>query len=160
MTQIWFSKVSEELFLTCPWVQQEAPVLIARHDAVGDGIGPPAVSGQGRDAQHLRADHQGFWELRRILWVQEDRLVVVQGDHVHCHRGNGVEVTGQAAIGGLHLQLEGGRRVRGQGALQPQDPRKLVQRKVAAVASLEGVLHLRVYTWRRKRAGRWTFVCW
>ena len=133
-------------FLTCPFVQQEASVLVAGHDAIDDGIGPAAVSRQGRDAQHLRPDRQGFWELSDVLRAEEDGLVVVQGDHVHRDRGDGVEVTRQPAIRGLHLQLEGGRGLGVQGALQTQDPGELVQREVAAVARQEGVLHLRVYT--------------
>lgn len=147
------------MFLTCSWVQQELSIIVSGHDAVGDWIRPSTVSSQSWDTQHLRPNCQGFWQLSGVLRAQEDRLVVVQGDHVHCHRGDRVEVTRQAAIGGLHLQLKGGWGVGGQRSLQPQDPRKLIQREVAAVARQEGILDLWVYTCRRLR-WRWChLVC-
>ncbi|TNN47209.1 hypothetical protein EYF80_042600 [Liparis tanakae] len=133
----------------------EAPVLVAGRDPVDDGLRPPAVLlRQGGDAQHRRPDRQGLRDAGGVLRAREDGLVVVHGDHFHHHGGHGVEVTGQATVGSLHLQLEGGRSLGGQRSLQPQDPRELLQGEVAAVARQQGVLHLRVYTWRRERCHR------
>lgn len=109
-------------------VQEEAAVLVPGHDAVEDPVGSTATVGaERRDAQHLRAHRKGFWELGGVLWAEEDRLVVVQGDHVHRHRGDGVEVTRQPAVRRLHLELKGGRSLGAQGLLQAQDARELVQ---------------------------------
>lgn len=149
-------------FPTCPWVQQEPSALVAGHDAVDNGIWSSTIPSQGRDAQHFWPDCQGFRDLSGVLRVQEDRLIVVKWDHIHRHWGNGIEVTRQATISGLHLQLKGGRGVGGQRSLQPQDPRKLVQREVATVARQEGVFHLRVYTCRCKwfYFNNIRYICW
>lgn len=104
--------------------------------------------------QHLRPHLRGLWKLQRVLRVQEGGLVFIQRDNVHLHRGDGVAVMRQAAVGGLHFQHEGIRCVRSQGSFQPQDPRELVHGEVAAVAGQNGVPHLRVYTCRGKRRRR------